>query len=123
MQFNGKELTAIVKNAIAMAAADGRFAEEEKAAIILELAQFGVSKEQAALMLINAEQMDAVEALAVISSMDLMQKKYVTGFLAAIMAADGDIDDSEMKVWSLISALANLPTMTMFEALDFWKNH
>lgn len=53
----------------------------------------------------------------------MSKKKYVTGFFAAVMTADKDIDDSEVKLWSLISLLADLPTMTIAEALTFWSTH
>lgn len=44
MTFEQKEFAAIVRLAISMAAADGVFAENEKKAIALELARFGVSE-------------------------------------------------------------------------------
>lgn len=123
MTFTGKELSAILKMGISMAAADGKFADEEKAAICLELLKFGVSKNQFEQLLNNAEVMEASEAFAAIANMNDVQKKYVTGYLAFIMASDGDIADSEVKMWQLISSLACLPNMTMQEALTFWKNH
>lgn len=123
MRYNGGELAAIVKMAISMAAADGYFADEEKEAIFHELANFGVTPEQAAHLLIRAKEMDASEAFSILSAMGTEQKKYVTGFLAVIMASDGDIDESEVKMWQLISVLAKLPDMTFPEALAFWNNN
>lgn len=55
--------------------------------------------------------------------MNQEQKKYVTGYLATIMAADGEIADSEVTLWRLISTLANLPAMNIGEAITFWKNN
>lgn len=123
MRYSGKELSAIVKMAISMAAADGKFAEEETTAIFFELANFGVTKSQFAQILVRARDMEASEAFATIACMDEEQKKYVTGYLAVIMVADGDIDDSEVKMWQLISLLAQLPTMDVNDALEFWRNH
>ena len=123
MTFTGKELSAILKMGISMAAADGKFADEEKAAICLELLKFGVSKSQFEQLLNDAEVMEASVAFAAIANMNEVQKKYVTGYLAFIMASDGDVADSEVKMWQLISSLACLPNMTMSEALTFWKNH
>ena len=109
--------------AISMAAADGKYAEEEKNAIFFELATFGVTKTQFVQILTLAQGMKASEAFATIACMDDEQKKYVTGYLAVIMVADGDIDDSEVKMWQLISLLAQLPTMSINDALDFWRSH
>lgn len=106
-----------------MAAADGKFAKEEKTAIFFELANFGVTESQFAKILIRARDMEASEAFAIIACMNDEQKRYVTGYLAVVMVADGDIDDSEIKMWQLISLLAQLPSMTINEALDFWRNH
>lgn len=123
MIYQGKQLAALVKMGISMAAADGRFAEEEKMAIVLELASFGVSPDDAANLLAASEMMDASEALSLLSSMSNEQKRYATGYLAAIMAADGEIADSEVKLWQLICTLGNFPSMNIAEALRFWHNN
>lgn len=39
------------------------------------------------------------------------------------MAVDGEIADSEIELWRLISTFAELPTMSISEATDFWRNH
>ena len=95
MQFSGLELSAIVKLAVAIAASDGNVAEQEKAAISLEL----------------------------VTLMNDTQKKYVAAFLAVIIAADGEILEAEVRVWSLISVLCGLPNMTIGEGIQFWANH
>lgn len=123
MTFNGNELAAIIKMAVSMAAADGRFDDEEKKSIFEELLDFGVRPNDQAVLTIAARDMEASEAFATIARMTDLQKKYVTGFLAVIMVSDGQVDESEVKMWQLISALAGLPTMTISEALDFWRNH
>lgn len=106
-----------------MAAADGRFADEETIAIVMELANFGVSQNQAESLLVAAQLMDVSEAFSTLSSMTNEQKKYATGYLAVIMASDGDIADSEVKMWQLICTLSNFPSMNIREALDFWNQH
>lgn len=123
MQFNGLELSAIVKLAKAMAAADGKIAKEELTVIALDLAKFGVSQADSENFLTLSDAMEFGHAIAVISAMNQEQKKYVTGYLATIMAADGEIADSEVTLWRLISTLANLPAMTIGEAITFWKNN
>ncbi len=123
MTFNELEMSAMAKLAIAMANADGVVRKEEMAAIVLELAKFNVNSEAAERILTTADALDAAQAIGVIASMRDEQKKYVTGFLAAVMAADGEIAKSELALWSLVSTLATLPTMTVGEALNFWKNN
>ena len=123
MTYKGQQLAALVKMGVSMAAADGRFAEEEKIAIVMELAAFGVTPNQAEGLLKAAQSMDTSEAFSILSSMNTEQKKHATGYLAAIMASDGDIADSEVKMWQLICTLCCFPSMNIGEALHFWTNN
>lgn len=123
MTYTGKQLSALVNLGMAMAAADGRIADEEKVAMSLELVKFGVTTDEVTDLLTAAQAMSSADALITLSAMTDGQKKYATGYLAAIMAADGEIADSEVKLWQLISTLGSFPTMTIKEALLFWKNN
>ena len=123
MTYSGQQLAALVKMGVSMAAVDGRFADEEKVAIVMELANFGVSTNQAQSLLEAAQSMEAGEALAILSQMTSEQKKYATGYLAVIMASDGEIADSEVKLWQLICTLSSFPAMNIGEALNFWNQH
>ena len=107
---------------LAMVEADGKVTEEEKIALTLELAKFGVSPDELEGMLKVANSMGAEAAIITVAGFDEEQKKYATGYLAMLMACDG-IDESEVKFWRLISTLCGFPTMTISEAIDFWKNH
>lgn len=123
MEYKGIELSAIVKLANAMVMTDGKVANEEIAAMSIELAKFGVDENAAKSIIGAADAMEYGHAVAVVAAMNLEQKKYVTGYLAFIMAADGEIAASEVSMWQLLSTLAQLPTMTVAEALLFWNNH
>jgi hypothetical protein len=54
--------------------------------------------------------------------MNAEEKRYVTAFLGTLICVDGDIQDSEMKLWSLVSALCDLPTMNIMEAVNIMAN-
>ena len=122
LQFNGKELAAIIKLALSMIMADGKVDEKEKASLTLEMVRFGVKEEQLAGLVVVAQAMDATEAISIISQLASDEKKYVAAFLGALMAVDGDIDDTEMKLWQLTSTLCDLPTMNVAEALKIMRN-
>ena len=122
MEFTGKQLTAMLKMGLAMVEADGKVTEEEKVALTIELMKFGVTPDQLGILLPAAKAMSAEESLIIAASMNAQQKKYVTGYLAMIMASDG-VDDTEVKLWSMLSHLCGFPTMTIAQALDFWKNN
>lgn len=123
MNYNGKQLAALVKLGLAMAQADCHVDDVEQEAIASELKNFGVDVSDCAVILANAATMSAADAIGTLASMTLEQKKYATGYLAVIMAADGEIADSEVKLWQLISTLASFPTMNIQEALAFWTSH
>lgn len=123
MTYTGQQLAALLKMGISMAAADGRIADEEKVALVMELANFGVSSDQAQGLLASAQAMDAGHAFSVLSTMSSEQKKYATGYLAVIMASDGEIADSEVKMWQLICTLSSFPIMNFRDAMSFWNEH
>ncbi|MBR3122724.1 MAG: tellurite resistance protein TerB [Prevotella sp.] len=122
LQFSGKELAAIIKLALSMIMADGKVDEKEKASLALEMVRFGIKEEQLAGLVVVAQTMDAAEAISIISGLAQSEKKYVAAFLGALMAIDGDINDTEMKLWQLTSTLCNLPTMNITQALQTMNN-
>ncbi len=123
MTFTGIELSALVKLGLAMAEADGHVDNVEQAAIASELSAFGIDGSNAPTIIAGAAVMDAAVAIGTLAAMNNVQKKYACGYLAAIMAVDGDIAASEVKLWQLICTLASFPTMTISEALTFWTSN
>lgn len=123
MQFNGIQLSAVVRAAKAMIAADGKIDAAEMKLLAQEMASFNIAPREIETCLKLSDSMEPVTMLATLSAMTDEQKKYVSGFLASIMVCDGDIDDNEMKVWQLTSSLMGCPTMTLVDALEFWRNN
>lgn len=122
MTFNKLQFIALIKLGKAMQAADGRLDEEELNVMSAVVISFGVSPADYAEMLVLSDEIDATTALGIIAGMNASQKRYVCAFLATIMVADGDIDPKEHALWNLTSALCDLPTMTINEALEYMKN-
>lgn len=122
MEFTKLQMSAIVKMAKSMVMADGVVNEKETELMSKELLRFGVPFSEVPSIMKMGDNMQASDAVTIISAMDSQQKKYVTAYLGVMIAIDGDIDDSEMKLWTLISVLCNLPTMTIKEAASFLAN-
>ena len=122
MIFTNQELAAILRLAHAMANADGKITNEETQMIVLEMKRFGVDVNNARLIAEIGDKMPYGECCQIVSNMTAEEKKYVTAFLGTLICADGDVDDSEMKLWSLISTLCDLPTMNIFEAVKIMAN-
>ena len=122
MTFSGQELTAIIKMAKSMVMADGKIKPAEIAVMTRELMRFGILQDQVDLLLKASDSIEASQAVALIARMDEERKKYVASYLGVIRASDGDIDDNELALWTLISTLCGLPTMTVMEAINNMKN-
>lgn len=122
MTFTGFEISSILKVATMMAQADGKVTEDETKLMAAELIRFGVAPNQLSSIVTAATAQNELEAFTTISNMTLEEKKYVTAYLGTMMCADGNIDDSELKCWKLISNLCKLPTMNIQEALEIMKN-
>lgn len=118
MTLSGESLAAIVKMAKVMAAADGIVKDEEVTAIAVELALFGVPKEQTNVILNMSDLIEPSTAARIISELGHEERRYVAAFLGVVMAIDGDIDDNELAFWKLTSSICNLPSMNIHEALN-----
>ena len=125
MRFSSKEMAAILKNAKLMALADGVITSDEENVIKRDLASFGIKIDSLESVAIEhrADNMDGDEVISTLSNMTIDQKKYVCGYLAAIMVADGEVDEKEKELWSIVSILAGFPTMTIGEAIRFWQQN
>ncbi|MGM9746585.1 MAG: TerB family tellurite resistance protein [Paludibacteraceae bacterium] len=125
MTFTQNEMVAIFKLAKLMAAADGKVTNDERATIFTDLASFGVASNslQSTMLEKMADEMEPTKAITIVANMTTEEKKYVCGYMAAVMVADGDIDATEQALWTLVSTLASFPTMNIAEAITFWKNN
>lgn len=123
MQFNNLELAAVLKVGHSMVMADGKVDPNELTVLFTGMAEFGVSEEHLKMLMALADAMTPSTMLATLAALNESQKKFVCGYLATIMISDGDIDDSEIKLWQLTSALAGFPKMTIEEANQYWINH
>ncbi|WP_009228308.1 TerB family tellurite resistance protein [Prevotella sp. oral taxon 299] len=122
MTFNGKELIAIIKMAKAMVEADGKIEPSEVTMMAVELARFGVPKNQLKILLEASDNMEVSQALVLINEMDEERKKYVASYLGVIMVSDGDVNEQELVLWNLVTTLCSLPEMNITEAINNMKN-
>lgn len=122
MTYSIKELAAILKMAKAMAQADGTIAKEELAFIVNELKNFGATSQIKQIENLG-DAMDASEAFAILSNLNPSQKKYACAYLGTICTVDGNINEKEISMWSLISLLSGFPTMHITDAIKFWANN
>jgi uncharacterized membrane protein YebE (DUF533 family) len=117
MIFTNQELAAILRLANAMANADGRVTNEESTMIAHELVRFGVDSNKFDVISSITTTMTNSEACHIVSRMTSEEKKYVAAYLGTIIFIDQQVDESEIKLWTLISTLCDLPTMRVIDAV------
>ena len=118
MRLTDNELAAIIHLAKAMAAADGKVESIELLVIARELSRFGVDSSKSNTLLTRSDTMEFSSAIATVSNMSVDNKRYVTAYLGTLMCVDGNVSDSEKALWSLVSLLCGLPTMSIKAALS-----
>ena len=87
----------------------------------MQLDRFGIGVDQYQSLVVAAKNMDKLRALSIITNLGYTEKKYITALLGVLMAADGKIDDSEMKMWTFTSLVCDLPQMSIDEAFEIIK--
>lgn len=119
MTFSKRQFAAIYKMGQAMVLADGTINEQETAIVGGELIKFGVTPSDLEELIADSESMEFSKAVEIVATLNLEQKRYVSSFLATIMAVDGDIDDSEVQLWKLVSILCGFPQMTIRDGISY----
>lgn len=122
MKFTKNEVIALAHMWLIMALADGRIAEEEKTSLAVELFKLGVQGNEAESILESSKNIDHSLAVSFLSNMTTEKKKEACAFLGTVIASDGDIDQTEVKVWSAISLLCGFPSMSIDEAVKYWAS-
>ena len=123
MNLQGIELTAMLSAGMILSNADGEIAPEEKEILIKELVSFNVTDEEAEVYFNVATEMSVDQTVEILRGMSPEAKKYACGYLGAVMLCDGDVDDNEMEGWRAFSSACDFPTMTLGEAIKFWRNN
>jgi len=121
LQFRRFEFEAVVSLALAMIHADGDVDFKETMVLQMQLDRFGIGVDQYQSLVVAAKNMDKLRALSIITNLGYTEKKYITALLGVLMAADGKIDDSEMKMWTFTSLVCDLPQMSIDEAFEIIK--
>ena len=116
-------MTAIMSMAHAMIISDGKVEDEELSMLSNQMINFGIPLEDYKEITLKGRDMEPDYAIDIVSKMTYEQKKYVAAFLGTIMAADGDIDNTEMALWRLLSQICSLPTMSVKDAISYMKSN
>ena len=123
MTLNARQLTAIVKAGLIVANDDGKMKDEEHKVIINELKHFEVNQEVKSILLDAANGMTVETMVDLLKNLSYDEKKYVSGFLVAVMLSDKQLGNDEPKVWQSICTLCEFPDIKAEHALWYWENH
>lgn len=114
----GIELSAIANLAVRMAHADGQVDASEIDVIANGFKYFDVPLEQAKSLILMARAANEEDAIAIVSAMPNEHKEFVAAWLAAVVIADGVIDDREQKLLNYYGRRCGLPSLTIEQALE-----
>lgn len=124
MNFTGLQLSAMTALAVYASASDGHIDKNEERLIFSHLICFTQDEtitrtlvQEAARLTISYD--DAIE---IVSTMSLVQKKYFCGLIASVIMSDRKITNEELEFWDNITIAADLPRMTLDEAFTFLAN-
>lgn len=123
MKLTPKQLAAVIKAGLIVTNADGTAKEEEYRIIINEMNSFNITQEQGKALIEVAEAMSVEDMVTELKGLSEQDKKYVCGYLVAIVAVDGDIHDNEAEAWQAMCSLCEFPDVKASEALEYWKNN
>ena len=122
MTLLGIELSAIANLAVRMAHADGHIDASEIDVIAKGFRYFNVPLEQAKPLILMARAANEEDAITIVSAMPNEHKEFVAAWLAAVVIADGVIDDREQKLLNYYGRRCGLPSLTIEQALEKIKN-
>ncbi len=122
MYFSYDEKRAVYCIAKAMVLADNNVDRNEMQVLVQEMRRMGCSQDELIQIEESNSSIKPTVALARISEMSSEKKRYVCAFLGAMMIVDGDVDESEKKLWGLVSAFCEFPEMTVGEAVKYMAN-
>lgn len=122
MYFSYEEKRAVYCIAKAMVLADNNINKNEMQVLVGEMVRMGCSQEELIKIEQNNSSIKPTTALARISEMSSEKKRYICAFLGALMVVDGEVDDSEKKLWGLVSTFCEFPEMTVGEAVQYMAN-
>ena len=124
MNFTGYQLSAMTLLAAFASASDGHIDNDEIKVILAHLVSLTQDVTIATKLVDEARRRNISydDAIEIVSTMSLEQKKYFCGFIASVIMSDRKITNDELKFWDNITIAANLPRMTLDEAFTFFAN-
>ena len=123
MNLTRMQLAAVLRAGIIVSKADGTADPKELELLVHELKKFDLSPEAGKNIIDVANDMPVETMVEQLKQLSYEDQKYVCGYLAVMILADGDIKDSEIEAWKAICTLCDFPTMTAKEALEYWRKH
>ena len=112
--FTSREKAAIANVADGMAKIDGKVLKEEFAVIMATFLKLGISDDDLEL----AKTMEPTEALSIIRSMTVTEKRLISAILTSIAIVDNQLADNEAKLLTLLNFQTGIPILSGNEAIS-----
>ena len=111
--FTSREKAAIANVAKGMAEIDGKVLKEEFAVVMATFIKLRIRDDEFEL----AKTMEPTEALSIIRSMTVAEKRLVSAILTSIAIVDNQLADDEAKLLTLLNFQTGIPILSGNEAI------
>ncbi len=122
MTFTDLEKVAIIKAAELIANADHDEDFLEGLVAFTQASVWGIGEEDVDKYDEIENEMEYHEMVKILSKLDTKQKKYASGFWAAIVIADDEKEDSEIAVWEVLHTMCGFPQTDLEKAAKYWES-
>lgn len=112
VSFTEEQKAAIVRISFFMIYADGKIADSEMDFSLSMWSLAGITESDRD----RAKTMTGRDACNIVAAMNAEQKEFVCALLGCLIVSDGEIADSEVRTWIILSELCDLPPMEINEA-------
>lgn len=122
MNFTEIQLVAMTKMAIEASAVDGECDVREKEFILRHIGELSPGKIITPIV-DKSFKLFVDDAIDIIRTMSLNQKRHFCAFIAMVLLADDIIQPSEMEFWGILTKEAELPIMSFGEARSIFSDN
>ncbi len=118
MNLTGNQLAALMYVAKEVVNVDQVVTDEESAVFTNVFSKFGLDSEERTLLIEAAQNYDAEDAIEVVKNLGPDQKEFASAIVTLLIAADGELADSELDVYTNLLKVCGLPYLTIERAIE-----
>ncbi len=121
MKLTGNELAALMYVAREVINVDGDVAEQEVKVFTAAFCKFGLTSEEVDTLNKVSRNYEPEKAVSILSNLGPQQKVFASALFTLLVAADGQLPDRELQLYTNLLKVCDLPYLTIDQALEVIK--